>query len=88
MTAVHVFTGETLRRGAAAGLAPGALLYPPARRGDLLQAAGPGDVVVIIDGNPYQARNSRLCPSTSSRGTPVMDYCTAFRNASATMAER
>ena len=53
MTAVHVFTGETLPHDAAAGLAPGALLYPPARRGDLLRAAGPGDVVLIIDGNPY-----------------------------------
>jgi hypothetical protein len=53
MIAVHVFTGETLPRDAAAGLAPGALLYPPARQGDLLGVAGPGDVVVIIDGNPY-----------------------------------
>jgi hypothetical protein len=53
MTAVHVFTGETLRHDAAAGLVPGALLYPPARRGDLLRASGPGDVVVVIDGNPY-----------------------------------
>ena len=49
---VHVFTGETMRQETAAGLAPGALLYPPARRGDLLAVAGPGDVVLIIDGNP------------------------------------
>lgn len=35
-----------------------------------------------------QARNSRLCPSTSKRGTPVMGYSTAFRNDSATSAER
>lgn len=55
MTAVHVFTGETLRHDTAAGLVPGALLYPPARRGDLLRVSGPGDVVVIIDGNPYYA---------------------------------
>jgi hypothetical protein len=53
MTAVHVFTGATLPRDAAAGLAPGAVLYPPARRGDLAGVAVPGDVVVVIDGNPY-----------------------------------
>jgi hypothetical protein len=53
MTAVHVFTGATLPRDEAAGLAPGAVLYPPARRGDLAAVATPGDVVVIIDGNPY-----------------------------------
>ena len=40
MTVVHVFTGETLPHDAAAGLAPQVLLYPPARRGDLLRAAG------------------------------------------------
>jgi hypothetical protein len=53
MTAIHVFTGETLPHNAAAGLAPRALLYPPARRGDLPRVAGPSDTVVIIDGNPY-----------------------------------
>ena len=37
---------------------------------------------------PKQARNSRLCPSTSSRGTPVIYHHTAFRNASAISAER
>jgi hypothetical protein len=53
MTAIHVFTGATLSRDAAAGLAAGTLLYPPARQGDLPGMAEPGDLVVIIDGNPY-----------------------------------
>lgn len=52
MSAVHVFAGETLQRDAAAELVPG-MLHPPARRGDLLGVAGPGDVVVIIDGDPH-----------------------------------
>src|SRR6185312_11179363 len=53
MSVVHVFAGETLQRDAAAGLVPQALLHPPTRRGDLLGVAGPGDVVVIIDGDPH-----------------------------------
>jgi hypothetical protein len=53
MSPVHVFAGETLQRDAAAGFVPQALLHPPARRGDLLGVAGPGDVVVIIDGDPH-----------------------------------
>jgi hypothetical protein len=52
MKAVHVFAGETLPVDVAAGLVPGVLRHPPARRGDLLGVAGPGDVVVIIDGDP------------------------------------
>jgi hypothetical protein len=48
-----VFAGETLQRGVAAELIPEVLLHPPARRGDLLGVAGPGDVVVIIDGDPH-----------------------------------
>jgi hypothetical protein len=52
MRTVHVFAGQTLQPDSAAGLVPGVLLHPPARRGDLLGVAGPGDVVVIIDGDP------------------------------------
>lgn len=51
---IHVFAGETLRRDTSARLAQGALVYSPARQGDLLGVAGPGDVVVVIDGDPYQ----------------------------------
>ena len=71
MTAVHVFTGETLPRDAAAGLAPAALLYPPARRGDLLRSVGPGDVVVIIDGNPYHPPRHDEILSLLASGTAV-----------------
>jgi hypothetical protein len=53
MSAVHVFAGETVQSDAVAGLVPQVLLHPPARRGDLLGVAGPGDVVVIIDGDPH-----------------------------------
>jgi hypothetical protein len=53
MTVVHVFTGSTLPCNQAAEIASGALLYPPAHRGDLPGVAAPGDVVVIIDGDPY-----------------------------------
>jgi hypothetical protein len=52
MRAVHVFAGKTLQRDVVAGLVPQVLLHPPVRRGDLLGVAGPGDVVVIIDGDP------------------------------------
>jgi hypothetical protein len=52
MSVVHVFAGEALQRDAAARLVPQVLLHPPACQGDLLGVAGPGDVVVIIDGDP------------------------------------
>jgi hypothetical protein len=53
MRPVHVFAGQTLPRDAATGLVPELVLHPPARQGDLLGVAGPGDVVVIIDGDPH-----------------------------------
>ena len=71
MTAVHVFTGETLPHDAAAGLVPRARLYPPARRGDLLRAAGPGDVAVIIDGNPYHSPQHEEILSLLASGVAV-----------------
>jgi hypothetical protein len=71
MTAIHVFTGETLPHDAAAKLAPKALLYPPARRGDLLRTAGPGDVAVIIDGNPYHSPRHEEILSLLASGVAV-----------------
>jgi TfuA-like protein len=53
MSAIHVFAGETLPRDELARFVSQVLLHPPARRGDLLGVAGPGDVVVIIDGDPH-----------------------------------
>jgi len=50
---IHVFTGETMPHELSASLAPQAALYPPAGQGDLLRVAGPSDVVLVIDGNPY-----------------------------------
>jgi hypothetical protein len=53
MTTIHVFTDDTLSHEQAAEIVPAALLYPPARQGDLLGVGAPGDIVVIIDSDPY-----------------------------------
>ncbi|WP_431981442.1 TfuA-like protein [Streptomyces qinglanensis] len=56
MTTLHVFTGPTLPAARARDLVPQAVVHPPVRLGDLLRlGAGPGDVVLLIDGLWHQA---------------------------------
>lgn len=56
MTTLHVFTGPTLPAARARDLVPQAVVHPPVRHGDLLRlGAGPGDVVLLIDGLWHQA---------------------------------
>ncbi|RLU83655.1 hypothetical protein CTZ27_28635 [Streptomyces griseocarneus] len=48
---LHVFAGPTLPADAVRAIVPEAVVHPPVARGDLLRlAAGPGDVVIVIDG--------------------------------------
>lgn len=52
---VHIFVGPTLAGQDVLEILPGAALHPPIEHGDLLRlGAGPGDVVVIIDGYYHQ----------------------------------
>ncbi|MCC3768800.1 TfuA-like protein [Streptomyces sp. UNOC14_S4] len=52
---IHVFAGPTLPADAVRAIVPEAVVHPPVAHGDLPRlAAGPGDVVVIIDGYYHQ----------------------------------
>jgi len=57
---VHVFCGPTLGPAEVRAALPEAVLHPPIRHGDALRLdAGPGDLVLIIDGVFHQSASVR-----------------------------
>lgn len=56
----HLFCGPTISAAEARAVLPEAVIHPPVRHGDLLRLnAGPGDVVLIIDGVFHQSASVR-----------------------------
>jgi hypothetical protein len=72
---IHVFVGPTLPRSEPRLAVPGVRVWPPARHGDLFDAAiRGGDTVVLIDGVYHQApalRHKEIL-AAMSRGTRVI----------------
>jgi len=57
---IAVYRGPTITAGEVSRALPGAGVYPPVRHGDLLRLqAGPGDLVIIIDGVFHQTASVR-----------------------------
>lgn len=56
----HLFCGPTISAAEARAELPGAVVHPPVRHGDLLRlGAGPGDLVLIVDGVFHQSASVR-----------------------------
>jgi hypothetical protein len=56
----HLFCGPTISAAEARAELPGVVVHPPVRHGDLLRlGAGPGDLVLIVDGVFHQSASVR-----------------------------
>ncbi|MGW6732451.1 TfuA-like protein [Streptomyces sp. NPDC055013] len=74
MTLTHVYAGPSLDTAAVRALLPDAVVHPPVRHGDLMASpAGPGDRVVVLDGQFFQSasvRHKEIC-EVIGRGAAV-----------------
>ncbi|MGW0533326.1 TfuA-like protein [Streptomyces sp. NPDC003032] len=65
MSVTHVYAGPSLDAAAVRSLLPDAVVHPPVRHGDLTALpAGPGDRVVVLDGQFFQSasvRHKEIC---------------------------
>ncbi|MFI6373331.1 TfuA-like protein [Streptomyces sp. NPDC050546] len=74
MSVTHVYAGPSLDAAAVRALLPDAEVHPPVRHGDLMaSAAGPGDRVIVLDGQFFQSasvRHKEIC-EVIGRGAAV-----------------
>ncbi|MFJ7077232.1 TfuA-like protein [Streptomyces sp. NPDC098781] len=74
MSVTHVYAGPSLNADAVRALLPDAVVHPPVRHGDLTASpAGPGDRVVVLDGQFFQSasvRHKEIC-EVIARGAAV-----------------
>lgn len=74
MSVTHVYAGPSLNADAVRALLPEAVVHPPVRHGDLTASpAGPGDRVVVLDGQFFQSasvRHKEIC-EVIARGAAV-----------------
>ncbi|MGW7297033.1 TfuA-like protein [Streptomyces sp. NPDC054829] len=74
MTVTHVYAGPSLGAASVRALLPDAVVHPPVRHGDLMASpVGPGDRVVILDGQFFQSasvRHKEIC-EVIGRGVAV-----------------